>query len=257
MRTFGKTENKMKIYLVGGATRDKLMGIKPKDLDYVMVLDEDKVKGLKPEAGFLIMKDWMEREGFTIWLETEAMYTIRAKFPPHYTQKGDADFVLARKEVGYEEGTRRPILELGSLEDDLKRRDFTVNAMAEDEDGNIIDLFNGQKDLKNKVLKTPLDPNITLLDDPLRLLRAFRFAITKEFSLSTGLRYAMENKKVLDKLQVVVSAERIREEVLKMMKHDTVKTLRMFANFEKFSQIDLLEIIFDRGLWLKPTFKNS
>ena len=243
----------MKIFLVGGATRDKLMGIKPKDLDYVMVLDDIDIS---VEKGFRTMEAYMVKEGFTIWLSTPEMYTIRAKFPAHYTQKGDADFVLARKEIGYEEGTRRPILELGTLADDLARRDFTVNAMAEDEDGNIIDLFNGQEDLKNKVLRTPLDPSITLLDDPLRLLRAFRFAITKEFSFGALLRVAMEDKKVLDKLQQVVSAERIREEVLKMMKYDTVKTLRMFANFEKYSGINLLEIIFDRGLWLKPTFEK-
>jgi tRNA nucleotidyltransferase/poly(A) polymerase len=113
------------------------------------------------------------------------MFTIRAKFPAdHKFAKLDADFVMARKEVGYVEGTRRPILELGTLEDDLIRRDFTVNAMAEDEDGNLIDLFNGQIDLQRMVLITPKAPKITFDEDPLRIIRAIRFSITKGFSLT-------------------------------------------------------------------------
>lgn len=244
----------MKIYLVGGAVRDKLMGIKPKDLDYVMVLEN--IKEMSVEEGYNVMKTYMEEEGFTIWLETPNMYTIRAKFPPHYKQKGDADFVLARKEVGYVENTRKPILELGTLEDDLMRRDATVNAMAEDEDGNVIDFFGGQEDLKNKILRTPIAPETTFLDDPLRVLRFLRFAITKGFTISRESAIAMEDKSVLDKLKLVVSQERIREELEKMFKHDTLATMRLLTHYHDFITKGILDICFGGDMWLKPTTKQ-
>lgn len=243
----------MKIYLVGGATRDKLLGIKSNDLDYVMVLDNINIS---VEEGFKIMEQYMTNEGFKIHKTHPDMFTIRAKFPKgHKNEKQDADFVLARKEVGYEEGTRRPILELGTLYDDLARRDFTVNAMAEDEEGNIIDFFNGKEDLENKILRTPLDPNITFLDDPLRLIRGIRFFITKGFILSDSTLRAMSNPEILIKLEQVVSQERIREEILKMMKHNTIKTIVALTDLENNYCEGLLEICFGKDMWLEPTFK--
>jgi tRNA nucleotidyltransferase/poly(A) polymerase len=180
------------------------------------------------------------------------MFTIRAKFPSdHKFAKLDADFVMARKEVGYVEGTRRPILELGTLEDDLVRRDFTVNAMAEDEDGNIIDLFNGLDHLKFKILITPLDTNVTFNDDPLRLLRALRFSITKDFRISNDIWNELNNFDYDEKMGVV-STERIREELLKCFKHDTLKTLNKLNEFKY-----LRDYIFKNNiLWLKPTFEQ-
>lgn len=243
----------MKIYLVGGAVRDKLLGIKSNDLDYVMVLDDIN---LTPFQGYITMKQYMLDAGFTIFLETPEMFTIRGKFPKGHKNEGiTGDFVLARKEVGYEEGTRRPILELGTLYDDLQRRDFTVNAMAEDEDGNIIDYFDGKEDLENKILRTPLDPNITFLDDPLRLIRGIRFFITKGFILSDSTLKAMSNPEILIKLEQVVSQERIREEILKMMKHNTIKTIVALTDLENNYCEGLLEICFGKDMWLEPTFK--
>lgn len=245
----------MKIFLVGGAVRDKLLGIKSNDLDYVMVLDDIN---LTPFQGYLTMKQYMLDAGFTIFLETPEMFTIRGKFPKGHKNEGiTGDFVLARKEVGYEEGTRRPILELGTLYDDLERRDFTINAMAEDEDGNIIDFFNGKEDLKRRVLRTPLNPNITFLDDPLRILRFIRFCITKDFSMSFEGIKAMDNPDVLNKLKEVVSGERIREELLKMFKHDTIKTLELLTYLDKNDCKGLLKICFGKGMWLEPTFKSK
>jgi tRNA nucleotidyltransferase/poly(A) polymerase len=184
------------------------------------------------------------------------MFTIRAKFPSdHKFAKLDADFVMARKEVGYVEGTRRPILELGTLEDDLVRRDFTVNAMAEDEDGNLIDLFDGMWALENRMLLTPLDPAQTFLDDPLRMLRALRFSITKDFIIAPKVWSAMFIPTLIDKLQQVVSGERIREEIIKMMKVDTVATLRLLAEIDKIEP-KFLEAVFSNGMWLKPTFEQ-
>ena len=242
----------MKIYLVGGAVRDKLMGLKPKDLDYVMVLDN--IQNMTVEQGFETMRQYMINEGFTIWLETPEMFTIRAKFPSHYKFKGDADFVLARKEIGYAEDSRRPKLELGTLYDDLERRDFTVNAMAEDENGHVIDPFDGRKSLEKGILITPLHPDDTFLDDPLRMIRALRFAITKNMQMVNSIKEAMKNEKTQQKFRDVVSQERVREELVKMFSHNTKKTLKLLVDANSDYFPGLLDICFyEKGLWLKPT----
>lgn len=244
----------MKIYLVGGAVRDGLLGIKSNDLDYVMVLNNSD--SLSLQEGYNIMKQYMINEGFKIFLETPEMVTIRGKFPDGHKNSGiTGDFVLARKEIGYEEGTRRPILQIGSLDDDLRRRDFTINAIAQDENGNIYDPFNGQEDLKKKLLRTPLDSEITLMDDPLRILRAFRFSITKGFKLSSELYHAMDNPEIIEKLVKVVSKERIREELYKMLKHDTIKTIKLLTYADSNYCEGILDACFDGKLWLEPTLK--
>jgi tRNA nucleotidyltransferase/poly(A) polymerase len=137
----------------------------------------------------------------------------------------------------------------------MRRRDFTVNAMAKDDDGNIIDLFNGQRHLKWKTLMTPLDPMTTLMDDPLRLLRAIRFSITKGFTIDGAVWNAMFQPKLMDKLEKVVSQERIREEITKMMKHDTVSSIRLLQEIDKRNP-RLLEIIFGGNIWLLPSTKK-
>jgi len=240
------------IFKVGGCVRDGILGIDSKDIDFTFVLDNlDKTV----DEGFDIMTQWLEYKEFTIFLSTPEMFTIRAKFPKGDPNEGlVADFVLARKEVGYKEGTRQPILELGTLEDDLVRRDFTLNALAISQDGNLIDLFGGQEDLRKGLLRTPLDAHITMMDDPLRFLRALRFSITKGFTIHSDIIAAMTQPEILEKLEKVVSAERIREEAFKMMKADTVKTLELFREVEQ-TLPGFTKLVFSRGLWLKPTFE--
>jgi tRNA nucleotidyltransferase/poly(A) polymerase len=193
----------------------------------------------------------MKDEGYTIFLSTPEMYTIRAKFPLTHPFSGMvADFVLARKEVGYIEGTRRPKLELGTLYDDLIRRDFTVNAMAEAEDGTIIDPFYGRLALQHKILDTPTDPEITFMDDPLRMLRAIRFSITKGLDMENRVYNALQRSHFWDKMVEVVSMERVREELTKCFKANTIETLNVLTELGK------LDYIFRDGLWLKPTFEK-
>ena len=237
-----------KFYEVGGKIRDEIIGLNSKDVDYTVVPSDGLLKDVQSVHSMLnILEGYLKEEGFEIFLVTPDCFTIRAKFPKGHKYQGVADFVMARKEVGYIQGTRTPIVITGTLEDDLTRRDFTVNAMAKDEDGNIIDLFNGVEDLKNMVLKTPLNTKVTFDDDPLRILRAIRFSITKGFSLK-HLDYYINNYDYENKMGVV-SSERIREELLKCFKHDTLKTLDMLNYFPL-----LKNYIFENKLmWLKPT----
>jgi poly(A) polymerase len=247
---------KTKIFEIGGCVRDELLGLHTKDIDFTVVIDQQGEK-LSVDEGWAFMKHFLLSERFKIFLETKDCFTIRAMFPKGHEHEGlVADFVMARKEVGYIPGTRRPILELGTLEDDMRRRDFTVNAMAKNDKGEIIDIFNGRRHLKWKLLMTPLDPMTTLMDDPLRLLRALRFSITKGFQIDGTVWDAMFQPKLMDKLEEVVSQERIREEVQKMMKHDSVSTIRLLQEIDK-REPRLLEIMFSDNMWLMPTTKKG
>tara|TARA_B100000927_G_scaffold40780_1_gene29137 strand:+ start:251 stop:970 length:720 start_codon:yes stop_codon:yes gene_type:complete len=239
----------MKIFEVGGCVRDELLGLESKDIDFTVVLDDTS---LSVDEGWNKMLMWLRSEGFELFLETKDCFTVRGKFPKGHKNEGlVGDFVMSRKEVGVIPGTRKPILELGTLEDDLMRRDFTVNSLCKDEDGKIIDLFEGVYDLKTRVLRTPLDPMITLLDDPLRMLRGLRFSITKGFIIDSELWNSMLDPRVLDKLKEVVSHERMREEITKMMKHDTIKSLKLLNKIP-----GLMEVVFSNGMWLMPTTKK-
>ena len=240
----------MKIFEVGGCVRDELLGLESKDIDFTVVLDDTS---LSVDEGWDKMLMWLRSEGFELFLETKDCFTVRGKFPKGHKNEGlVGDFVMSRKEVGYIDGTRRPILELGTLEDDLRRRDFTINALCKDEDGDIIDLFHGKRDLKHKMLRTPLDPMVTLLDDPLRMLRGLRFSITKTFGFDHELWECMNDGHVVEKLIEVVSEERIREELTKMFKHDTLGSIELLSRFPR-----LMKFVFKKGnMWLMPTTKK-
>lgn len=259
-----------KFYEVGGKIRDELLGLTNKDVDYVAVPSESTLelvrtaytrgfeKMISRTTGeysngatvlFKILEEELRRQKFEIFLVTPDCYTIRAKFPEGYKYQGVADFVMARKEVGYIPNTRTPIVEPGNLYDDLSRRDFTVNALAKDPDtGEIIDYFGGLKDIKEKLLRTPLPPIVTFDDDPLRILRGIRFSITKRLRISEDMWQAMKAYDYFDKMPVV-SEERIREELTKCFKYNSSLTLGWLSELT-----DLRDYIFkNTNLWLKPT----
>ena len=239
----------LKLFKVGGCVRDGLLGVHTKDIDFTVVLDDTNQT---VDQGWDTMLTFLKDQGFKVFLKTKDCFTVRAMFPKGHKHQGlVADFVMARKDLGFISGTRKPILQLGTLSDDLMRRDFTLNAMAMDMDGNIIDDWGGQRALQQMTLRTPLDSMTTLMDDPLRLLRALRFSITKGFRIATPLMDAMLQKGLLDKLSEVVSQERMREEVTKMMKHDTVKSLKVLSSVP-----GLLEVVFQGDMWLMPTTKK-
>lgn len=239
-----------KFYEVGGKIRDELLGLKSKDVDYVAVPSEELLTlGVDAKDMFIILWKYLDAQGFEIFLTAWECYTIRAKFPEGYKYQGVADFVMARKEVGYVPGTRTPIVEPGNLYDDLSRRGFTVNAMAKDPDtGEIIDYFNGKTHLARRLLVTPLDPITTFDDDPLRILRGIRFSITKRLLVSQDMWQVMKSYDYFNKMPVV-SEERIREELTKCFKCNSSLALGWLSELT-----ELRDYIFTKtSLWLKPT----
>jgi tRNA nucleotidyltransferase/poly(A) polymerase len=239
------------IFEVGGKVRDELLGLKSKDADFSFVLTPQEAENKTIDQAFTFMKDWMLQDGFRIFLETQDCLTIRAKFPaPHSALV--ADFVLARRELSYFPGTRKPLVIPGTLEDDLQRRDFTVNSLARANSGKIIDLFDGQADLAAKVLRTPLPPMVTLADDPLRALRAVRFAVKLGFRLAPDLEAALYEPE-LPELMAKVSDDRVREELAKAFKVNTWEMLRLLNRLPEALVKNWLE---RPGLWLMPTTRQ-
>ena len=150
----------------------------------------------------------------------------------------DIEFVGARKE-SYTHDSRNPLVEDGTLKDDQERRDFTINAMAfslnSDNFGDLVDPFNGVSDLENKILKTPLNPDITYSDDPLRMMRAIRFATQLNFEIeSESLASISKNK---DRISII-SGERIVDELNKILSSE-----KPSIGFLHLFQTGLLDII--------------
>jgi len=239
-------------YEVGGKIRDEILGLQSKDVDYVAVPNDMLLREYSEASDmFGILSKYLTDQNFEIFLITADCYTIRARFPDNHKYEGVADFVMARKEIGYVPGTRTPIVLPGSLYDDLERRDFTLNALAKGDDGVIIDHFNGLKDLENGILRTPLPCVDTFNDDPLRILRAIRFSITKGFTIPKDMWYEIYHYDY-DRRMGVVSSERIKDELFKCFKHNTLETwtrLNVFPHLRDY-------IFTNTDLWLKPTFEK-
>ena len=194
----------LETYVVGGFVRDHLLGRKKEkaDLDFVTL-----------GSGIALAKAVQKRLPEARKLSVFKTYgTAMIKY------KGmDLEFVGARKE-SYTQESRNPEVETGSLQDDQNRRDFTINAMAvslkEADFGRLVDPFDGVKDLQNKCLRTPLDPHITYSDDPLRMLRAIRFATQLDFTIDPASLTAIQQER---KRLSIITQERIVEELNKIL----------------------------------------
>ncbi len=209
-------------WIVGGYVRDTLLGRPHPDLDIV-------VEG---GLGFELARRFAELAGAAEPVIFERFGTAQVTLPGHLVE-----FVSARRE-SYGPDSRKPLTQDATLDEDIRRRDFTVNTLLMDFDGNIQDpLGRGLADLEARVLQTPADPMQTFNDDPLRMLRAIRLAAQLEFELAPDLLPAM--RKLRDRLaSPVVSAERVADELLKML-----LTERPQLALDRLDQGRLLELI--------------
>ncbi|MFP2995909.1 HD domain-containing protein [Spongiivirga sp. MCCC 1A20706] len=193
----------LETYVIGGFVRDHLLERdRPKDIDIVAVgsgieLAKQIAKSIGPDTKVQVFKNFG-----TAMIKTHDI---------------ELEFVGARKE-SYDRSSRKPAVENGTLEDDQNRRDFTINAMAislnQHDYGALVDPFNGFEDLKKKILKTPLEPNITYSDDPLRMMRAIRFATQLNFNIEKASLQAITHNAERIK---IISKERIVDELHKIL----------------------------------------
>lgn len=233
------------MFEVGGCVRDEFMGLQSKDVDFVVLA-----------PSFEAMRDELVAQGFKIWQERPEFVTIRAGVPegsPLRERTRDADFVLARKDSATGDGRRPDFVEPGDLIDDLSRRDFTVNAIARNAvTGTIVDPFDGRADIMDKSLVFVGDPFARISEDGLRVLRGFRFMITKGLGPKGDTMEALQSDLAVEMLSKV-SVERISDELEKMFRHDTIQTLELLHSFVSR---EMMHAIMRDGLWLTPTLKG-
>mgnify|MGYP006074497373 FL=1 len=194
-------ELQVETYVIGGFVRDIILKRPSKDIDIVCV--GSGIDLAKAVAKALEVKKVSVFKNFGT-----AMINY---------QGWEVEFVGARKE-SYDRGSRKPVVENGTLEDDQNRRDFSINAMAiclnEDKFGELVDPFGGLKDCDDKIIRTPLDPKITFSDDPLRMMRAIRFATQLNFKIEDKTYEALHSEK--DRI-TIISQERISDELNKII----------------------------------------
>ncbi len=224
--------NNQSVYIVGGYVRDLLMKRKAStDIDFVteqsgIELAQNVAQDIDPKLKVSVFKTYG---------------TAMIKY-----KDLELEFVGARKE-SYTENSRKPEVEGGSLEDDQKRRDFTINAMAislnKDNFGELIDPFNGIDDLEKEILRTPLEPAQTYSDDPLRMMRAVRFASTLSFTIEENSLHAIQQEAERIK---IVSMERIMVEFNKIM-----MSAKPSVGLKLMEQTGLLKLIIPELIELK------
>ncbi len=228
-------EMQLETYVIGGFVRDIYLNRKSKDIDVVTV-----------GSGIELATKVSEK------LKNKPHVNVFKNFGTAMIKHKDLDieFVGARKE-SYQSDSRKPLVENGTLEDDQNRRDFTINALAlglnKSNFGELVDPFKGIDDLNNKIIRTPLEPDITFSDDPLRMMRAIRFSTQLGFEIQTEtLQSISRNRERIN----IISRERIIDEINKIMMSD-----KPSVGFKLLEETGLLKIIFPEFLQLKGVEK--
>ena len=220
----------LECYVVGGYVRDIFLEKPSEDIDCVVVDPTLQTKSPGIAVAQLLKKK----------LGRHAHLSVFKNFGTAQVKMGkeEVEFVGARKE-SYQRNSRNPIVEDGTLEDDQNRRDFTINAMAiclnKERFGELVDPFNGLDDMWDGIIRTPLDPDITFSDDPLRMLRCIRFATRLKFYIDDETFSALERNAERIK---IISAERINEELNKILMTNTPS--RGFVDLQRCGLLRLI-----------------
>ena len=215
--------NNIECYVVGGFVRDFILKRECKDADLLVIGD-----------GIRVAKEIAKK------LDPRISVTVFKNFgTAYFNYKGyEIEFVGARKE-SYSRNSRNPKIESGTFIDDINRRDFKINSLVislnKENFGQLIDLHNGLNDIKNKIINTPLDSNITFSDDPLRMLRAVRFACQLDFKIHSDL---LETMKKLNHRISIITNERIVDEINKI-----ILSNRPSKGFKILEEVGILSII--------------
>ncbi|MBN2480569.1 MAG: HD domain-containing protein [Bacteroidales bacterium] len=236
------TEQKVSCYVIGGYVRDILLRRPSKDIDIVVV-----------GSGIQLARSVAKHAG------KKGAVTVFRNFGTAMLRYDDLEieFVGARKE-SYSHDSRKPAVENATLQDDLNRRDFTINALAvslnRDNFGAVLDPFQGLSDLNQKIIRTPLDPDITYSDDPLRMMRAIRFAAQLDFSIEKkSLQAITKNRQRIE----IVSRERITDELNKI-----ILTHRPSKGFMYLDKTGLLPLVLPelsrlKGIDIKDSVRHK
>lgn len=208
------TEFENKVFVAGGFVRDKVMGIESKDIDFVVSIPNGGIKF----ANFITKKTNSYSEGSNPVIFERfgtAKFNIRQKINGIDFSDLELESVMTRNET-YDPNSRKPEVAFGSIDQDVIRRDLTINSLLLNvSDGKILDLTGkGLNDIENKIIRTPTDPNETFTDDPLRMLRAIRFSVRYGWGLSNEVFEGIKNNH--NQLQKI-SKERIRDEFDKIL----------------------------------------
>ncbi|HEY4484209.1 MAG TPA: HD domain-containing protein [Candidatus Paceibacterota bacterium] len=221
------TENNFQAFVVGGCVRDLLMGKEPKDWDVTTNAKPEEIQKIFPDSFY-------ENEFGTVGVKVS-----RKVSPPNADIANSLQVVEVttyRTESKYTDKRHPDKIEFADkLEDDLKRRDFTVNALAMDSEGNIIDLFNGQNDLKKKIVKAVGNAEERFSEDALRMIRAIRLATVLGFEIKTETLKAIKAKHLL---MQIISKERIRDEFVKIINSPEAK-----AGMELLRETELMRYV--------------
>lgn len=247
LKKIGHTADDLQVeaYLVGGFVRDKLIGRISKDADIVCVGDgislaKEVAARFQPSPRVSYFKNFGTAHlqiDFTRHHGSDAQ--MKGMIDHDIMHVYDIEFVGARKE-SYSYHSRNPVVRPGTIKDDQERRDFTINALAvslnNENFGKLLDPFNGRQDIKDRIIRTPLDPEKTFSDDPLRMMRAVRFASQLQFIIEENTLQGIRDH--IDRISII-SQERITDELNKI-----ILSPKPSVGFKLLYETGLLHVIF-------------